>query len=314
MALGLEAQVIGDLQIINQVKRAYQLTADNNMAGPFMHRLLHTIFFANKRVHQETSFRDGAASVPYATAELIRTMSESLVAPKALIIGLGEIGGELAKHLSKENFPITLANRTNSKANLLARELKLQHTPFESLEKELGNYDIIISCIPVKNFLQKEQLSEKNIGIQYLIDLSIPRSINPEVETLKTISLYNIDEIREKTSRAVEKRVAAIPEVETIIGEALKDVLDWSQEMQVSPTIQKLKDALEDIRRDELKKHLKNSSPEMEHFAEKFSKSITQKIAKLPILQLKAACKRGEAESLIDVLNELFNLEQQYKG
>lgn len=313
VALGLEAQVVGDLQIINQVKRAYQLAADNNTAGPFLHRILHTVFFANKRVYQETAFRDGAASVSYASAELIRTMVGSFVNAKVLIIGLGEIGEDVAKHLADNEFSLTFTNRTDSKAVALAAELQQNHIPFKSLYKELDNYDIIVSSVPVRHFIQKKDLSEKHIGVQYLVDLSIPRSIDPEVESSKTVSLYNIDEIQEKTSRAVEKRLAAVPEVEAIISEAMKDVEEWSREMEVSPTIQKLKGALEDIRQEELKKHLKNVSPEVAHFAEKLSKGITQKIMKLPVLQLKAACKRGEADSLIDVLNDLFNLEQELK-
>ena len=99
VSLGLEAQVIGDLQIINQVKKAYQLAADNNTAGPFLHRILHTVFFANKKVSQETAFRDGAASASYATAELTRTLAESFVDTKVLIVGLGEIGEDPSEAL-----------------------------------------------------------------------------------------------------------------------------------------------------------------------------------------------------------------------
>ncbi len=313
VALGLEAQVIGDLQIINQVKKAYQIAADNNTAGPFMHRILHTVFFANKKVFQETAFRDGAASVSYATAELTRTLAESFVETKVLIIGLGEIGEDLAKHLAAEPFSVTLTNRTGTKTITLATELGLNHISFDGLKTELHNYDIIVSSIPVKDFIGSKDFSDEAEGIKFLIDLSIPRSIDPSVETLKGISLYNIDEIQEKTSRAVEKRKAAIPAVEGIIEEAMQDVRAWSREMEVSPTIQKLKNTLEEIRQEELKKHLKNSSEEMEFFAEKLSKSITQKIMKLPVLQLKAACQRGEADKLIDVLNDLFNLDQETK-
>ena len=313
VSLGLEAQVIGDLQIINQVKKAYQLAADNNTAGPFLHRILHTVFFANKKVSQETAFRDGAASASYATAELTRTLAESFVDTKVLIVGLGEIGEDLAKHLSGEQFSVSLTNRTESKATALANELGLSQLSFEDMKSKLGAYDIIISSIPVRDFFGPEDFSSESEGIKFLIDLSIPRSIDPAIETMKGISLYNIDEIQEKTSQAVEKRKAAIPHVETIIEEAMQDVRAWSREMEVSPTIQKLKNTLEEIRKEELKKHLKNSSKEMEFFAEKLSKSITQKIMKLPVLQLKAACKRGDADKLIDVLNDLFNLEQETK-
>lgn len=313
VSLGLEAQVIGDLQIINQVKKAYQIAADNNTAGPFLHRILHTVFFANKKVFQETAFRDGAASVSYATAELTRTLAESFVDTKVLIVGLGEIGEDLARHLSDEQFSVSVTNRTDTKATEIAEDLGLEQLTFEEMKSQLAVYDIIISSVPVQDFIGSNDFSSDTAGIKFLIDLSIPRSIDPAVESLKGVSLYNIDEIQEKTSQAVEKRKAAIPHVEAIIEDAMQDVRAWSREMEVSPTIQKLKNTLEEIRQEELKKHLKNSSEEMEFFADKLSKSITQKIMKLPVLQLKAACQRGEADKLIDVLNDLFNLDQETK-
>ncbi|MBO3700784.1 glutamyl-tRNA reductase [Roseivirga sp. E12] len=313
VALGLEAQVIGDLQIINQVKKAYQIAADNNTAGPFMHRILHTVFFANKKVFQETAFRDGAASVSYATAELTRNLAESFIDAKVLIIGLGEIGEDLAKHLSGEQFSVSLTNRTSAKTEMLATELSLNQVPFANLNTQLDAHDIIISSIPVKDFIGPKHFEKTTSGLKFLVDLSIPRSIDPKVEAIQGVSLYNIDEIQEKTSKAVEKRKAAIPHVEAIIEDAMEDVRAWSREMEVSPTIQKLKNTLEEIRQEELRKHLKNSSEEMEFFADKLSKSITQKIMKLPVLQLKAACQRGDADKLVDVLNDLFNLEQEAK-
>lgn len=311
VSLGLEAQVIGDLQIINQVKQAYQLAADNNTAGPFMHRLLHTVFFANKRVFQETAFRDGAASLSYATATLARTLAESFIDAKVLLIGLGEIGEDLARHLAESELSVTLSNRTLEKTSSLAKELSLHQLAFRKVKESIQEYDIIISSVSVKDFIKKEDLNTGQDGIQYLIDLSIPRSIDPQVESVKGIALYNIDEIQEKASKAVEKRIAAIPQVEAIIKEVMIDIEEWSRDLEVSPTIQKLKNALEDIRKDELQKHLKNATPEMEFFAEKLSKSITQKIMKLPVLELKAACKRGEADSLIEVLTDIFNLDQE---
>lgn len=311
VSMGLEAQVVGDLQIINQIKRAYQLTADANMAGPYLHRLLHTIFFANKRVVQETAFRDGAASVSYATAELVKTLAQGFVDAKVLVMGVGEIGEDLAKHLSGSSFDVTLTNRSEDKLTQVALECGLASTPFDSIKNELSQYDIVISSLPVKDFIDINDIDSSNgAGLKYFIDLSIPRSISPSIESIQGVNLYNIDEIQDKTSQAVQKRINAIPQVEAIVTESMAEFSDWSREMEVSPTIQKLKNALEEIRQEELKKHLKNVSPEIEAFADKFSKSITNKIMKLPVLQLKAACQRGEAETLIDVLNDLFNLEK----
>ncbi len=314
VSLGLEAQVIGDLQIINQVKRSYQHSADAQAAGPFLHRILHTIFYANKRVFQETNFRNGAASVSYASAELVRNVSQNIENPKVLVFGLGEIGEDVAKHLAEESNPVTITNRTLEKAIALGSELNLDVVPFDQALEQLNQFDVIISSVPVKHIVDKSKLQGKNNGLKFLIDLSIPRSIDPAVETISGIALYNIDEIQSNTSAALNKRLSAIPHVESIIEDSLVDLKDWSMEMEVSPTIQKLKGALEDIRQDELQKHLKNASPEIEAFAEKLSKSLTQKIMKLPVLQLKAACKRGEAETLIDILNDLFDLENQKVG
>ena len=97
VAVGLEAQVVGDIQIANQVKRAYQTSVDLDMAGPFLHRLMHTVFFTNKRVVQETAFRDGAASLSYATIELMESLTSNTYQPRILLIGLGEIGEDVAK-------------------------------------------------------------------------------------------------------------------------------------------------------------------------------------------------------------------------
>lgn len=311
VSLGLEAQVVGDLQISNQVKRAYQWAADAQLAGPFLHRLMHTIFFSSKRVVQETAFRDGAASVSYATAELVQDLAKNIVDPKVMVLGVGEIGADVCRHLSDTNIEVNICNRTIAKAKVLAEECNLGVVDFESLRDTIQDYDIIVSSVSNKSpLIDLELLGGKLNGFKFFVDLSIPRSISPRISQLAGATLFNIDEINDKASAAVEKRKAAIPQVEAIINQAILEFGDWSKEMEVSPTIHKLKGALEQIRQEELTKHLKNATPEVQEFAERFSKSITQKIIKLPVLQLKAACKRGEAETLIDVLNDLFDLEK----
>ena len=125
--------------------------------------------------------------------------------------------------------------------------------------------------------------------------------------------VYNLDDLQEKTNEAVEKRKAAVPKVQQILDEAIAEFEDWSKEMVISPTIQKLKNQLEQIRKEELARFLKNAKPEEAAKLEEMSRSMMQKILKYPVLQLKAACKRGDAESLTELLNELFNLEDTQK-
>jgi glutamyl-tRNA reductase len=311
VATGLHSQVVGDMQIPNQIKHAYQWTADLNMAGPFLHRLLHTIFFANKRVAQETFFRDGAASVSYAAVELLDSLMPN---PKILVVGLGEIGTDVCRNLAQKNeADVTLVNRTRSKSDGLAEELHFKVADFENIEEEISRADIIVSSIAKDEpFFTKEMMVRlRGMSFKYFIDLSVPRSVSPEVEQIPGVMLYSIDSIRSRADEALARRLESVPRVQEIIGEAVLEFNDWSKEMIVSPTIQKLKGALEQIRKEELTRFTKNLSDAELEKVERITTSMMQKILKLPVLQLKAACKRGEAETLIDVLNDLFNLEKQ---
>ena len=312
VAIGLDAQVIGDLQISGQVKNAYQWSADENMAGPFLHRLMHTIFFVNKRVVQETSFRDGAASISYAAKEMAEDLTAGLTSPKVLVVGVGEIGQDVCLNLVHSRLnQVKILNRTVEKAEKLAQKCGFTSGSIDALADEIAAADIVISSVSGNTpLITRELLSNvKILSHKYFIDLSMPRSVESTIEELPGTIVYNLDDIREKTNEAVEKRKASIPHVKAIIKEVINDFEDWSKEMIVTPTIQKLKNTLEQIRKEELARFLKNTKPEEAERLEEMSKSLMQKILKYPVLQLKAACRRGDAESLSEVLNELFNLE-----
>jgi glutamyl-tRNA reductase len=314
VCVGLHSQVVGDMQIPNQVKQSYQWSADLDMAGPFLHRLMHTIFFTNKRVAQETSFRDGAASVSYAAVELIEELVGENQNPNVLVVGLGEIGTDVCKNLeSRKLSNITLCNRTHAKTEALAQKYGFRMADFANLTDEIGRADVIISSITRDEPLFTPQLlaSINVLTYKYFIDLSVPRSVDAAVEQIPGVLVYNIDHIRNRADEALNQRLAAIPQVEAIVTQAVAEFGDWSKEMIVSPTINKLKNALEQIRKEEIARHLKHLTPGESEKVDKITRGIMQKIIKLPVLQLKAACKRGEAETLIDVLNDLFDLENQ---
>jgi glutamyl-tRNA reductase len=313
VATGLQSKVVGDLQIPNQIKKAYQLAADLNMAGPYLHRLMHTIFYSNKRVAQETSFRDGAASVSYATVALAEELAQAIATPKILILGLGEIGIDVCKNLEDKDFAeVTVMNRTFEKAERVAQGKNFRVAPFEDMCKEVEAADIIISSVRTDApIITQEKLKGMQLlSFKYFIDLSVPRSIEEAVEKVSGILLYNIDSLKERADEALAARMASIPDVHVIIEESIESFNDWSKEMEVSPTIHKLKGALEQIRKEEINRHLKGLSAEEVEKLEKITASLVQKIIKQPIIHLKAACKRGDSETMVDVLNDLFNLEQ----
>lgn len=313
VAIGLDAQVLGDLQISGQVKNAYQWTADENMAGPFLHRLMHTIFFCNKRVVQETAFRDGAASISYAAKEMAEDLAAGVPSPKVLVVGVGEIGQDVCLNLINSKFKnVTILNRTLVKAEKLAVKCGFSFNTIDKLKAEIEDADVIFSSVSgTEPLITKDLFSGARFFThKYFIDLSIPRSIEPEVDEISGAVVFNLDDIQEKTNEAVEKRKASIPHVLQIIEEAMEEFEDWSKEMVVSPTIQRLKNALEQIRKEELSRYVKNAKPEEAEKLDEMSKSLMQKILKYPVLHLKAACRRGDAGSLAEILQDLFNLEQ----
>jgi len=314
VAMGLEAQVVGDIQISNQVKRAYQASADLEMAGPFLHRLMHTVFFTNKRIVQETSFREGAASLSYAAIELIESLTQNTYEPRILLIGVGEIGEDVAKNMVYlPTAKVTVSNRTLSKAEEIAAPLGFEVIPFENCIDAMADADVIV-CSIMKNepFITKELIKKFEIpSYKLLVDLSVPRSIETSVEDVPGVILYNVDNIRSKTSEALEKRLASVPHVETIINESIEEFYSWKKEMMVSPTINKLKQTLEQIRREELSRYLKNADAKEFAVIDKITKSMMQKILKVPVVQLRAACQRDQAEEMIEFISDLFDLDRE---
>ncbi len=314
VSMGLEAQVVGDIQISNQVKRAYQAAADLDMAGPFLHRLMHTVFFTNKRIVQETSFRDGAASLSYAAIELIESLTSNTYQPRVLLIGVGEIGEDVAKNMVYlPDAKVKITNRTQSKAEAIAAELGFEVVPFDDCLDAMKEADVIVSSIQRSEpFITKKLISDFEIqSYKLLVDLSVPRSIETTVEDIPGVILYNVDNIRSKATEALDKRLAAIPRVEEIIEETIEEFSGWKKEMLVSPTINKLKQSLEQIRQEELARFMKNASEEEFAVIDKITKSMMQKVLKVPVVQLRAACKRDEAEEMIEFISDLFDLNQE---
>ncbi len=313
VALGLESMVIGDMQIINQVKRAYQQTADLQLAGPFLHRLMHTIFFANKRVVQETCFRDGAASVSYAAVELVAELLADFAQPRVLVLGVGEIGRDVCKNLAHTRLGhVSICNRTQAKAEALAAECGAQVVPFADLWSAVAEADVVISSVANERpLITADRVAALEIlSFKYFIDLSVPRSVAPDVENIPGALVYNIDKIHQRASDAVAKRRRAIPAVEAIMEAALAEFDTWSSEMLVLPAIQQFKQALEQIRQEEMARYLKQMDPAASRAVEIVTRSMMQKIIKLPVMQLKAACQRGDADNLVEVLQDLFNLDK----
>ena len=310
VSLGLDSQVLGDIQISNQIKRSYQASADLEMAGPFLHRLMHTIFYANKRVVQETRLQDGNASLASVSVDLIKRFIENVSNPKIALVGLGEIGENVLENLGEIEASICLLNRTKSKAQKLAVAANVTVEDYNLKGSVINECDVIVSAVSGESeVLKKESFGDRAFQHKLVIDLSVPRSIPENVGQIDGLTLYNVDDLSEKTEKARKIRIASVPDVQQIIEDSVAGFDEWREEIGVSPTIQKLKKTLDEIRKQELARHTGKVTEEEMALLEVVTKSMIQKVIKLPVLQLKAACKRGELENLVGVLNDLFNLE-----
>ena len=317
VALGLDAQVVGDMQISNQVKKAYQRSVEVEAAGPFLHRLMQAIRRANKRVQQETAFRDGAASTSYATLELVQELTAGVSRPRVLIVGLGEIGADICRHFAKSKrlSDVTICNRTTATATALGAECGLQMLEFSQLPQGLQDADVIISSLSMAApFFTQEMVAQLVLQQpKFFIDLSVPRSIAADVEDVPGAVVYNIDAIQSKATAALARRVAAIPQVRAIIAESMEGIAQWTRELRLAPVIQQVKKNLEELRQKEVARFRKNTDSAQAHLLEEATKALMQKVLKQQVLQLKAACQRGNAHEMEAVLVGLGRGEAMLK-
>lgn len=309
VALGLDSMILGDMQIINQIKRAYQLAADKNTMGPFGHRLLHSIFQTNKRVNLETTFREGNTSLASAAVGRAKAFAQQFKQPKIIILGLGEIGTTIAENLKKFHGDVVVINRTSSKATSIAERYGYIAAPISELNRELAHAHVIISAARCeKPLINTESLIAKTNRHQLYIDLSVPRSIDQSVARVTGVHLINVDKLAKQTESTLRKRESKLAEVSAIIEESMLALSEWSENYQFSPVIKQLKAALESIRKEEISRYLNEVDTDSAEIIDIATKNIIQKIIKLPVLQLKNGCKRDEAKNLTQSLIDLFDL------
>lgn len=312
MALGLESQVPGDIQLINQVKKAYKHNVAYQSYSPQMHRLIHLIFYTNKQVTNQTEFKSGTASISYSVVELIKKRFAEPQNLNILLAGIGDIGTDVAKNLRVLNpKSVTLANRTKTKALQLAQELNFSTVAMDNIDEAFSKADIIISSLSVKKpFFKPNIVGVLDSKHRCLIDLSLPRSIAEEFRTLSRFELYNIDDINAQIADTLECRRRQIPKVIKIIDENLNDFENWISETSFTPTIQKFKKCLDEIRRAEINRYANQLTENQIESVDLVTKSMLNKIVKLPVVQIKSACKRDEADNIVEALADLFDLER----
>ncbi|MBM4285086.1 MAG: glutamyl-tRNA reductase [Deltaproteobacteria bacterium] len=318
VAASLDALVVGEPQILGQVKEAYRQAARCRATGPILNRLLHKTFSVAKRVRRETGIGDHAVSVSYAAVMLGRKIFGDLAGKTALLVGAGEMAELAVEHLKGQGVArLIVANRTLERAVTLARRFGGEAVSLEELEAQLLAPDIIISSTGAGDYLLTAEqvraaMRRRKHRPLFLIDIAVPRDLDPRINDLDNVFLYNIDDLKEVVEQNRERRRAEAARAEGLVAEETAKFIDWLQTLAVYPTIISLREKAGRICEAELKKtwpHLGPLTPEQEQSLKILTQSVTQKLLHDPIIFLKRNHRRKRPHQELDLVRRLFNLD-----
>nr|MBD3622794.1 glutamyl-tRNA reductase [Sunxiuqinia sp.] len=307
---GLESMMLGEYQIVSQIKEAISHAEEIGSAGKILTRLFHKALETGKQVRTKTAMSTGAFSVSYAAVEKCSSIFEQLPDKKILLIGAGETGELVIKNLYKKGCQnIVVTNRTTSKAEELAQRFCGSAHNFKELESAVRDADIVVSSIACKTPLITPQvLSSSNTEKQTVfIDLGVPRNIDPRIAEQKNITLYNVDDLEEVVAQNMEKKKTYVATAEKIITRKTNEFSDWLSVQNLSPAIQNIILGVNEINQSELAVFKKFHNEEEYQNMEKYGKHIAEKLVKSMIRNLKNISDNGRKTEYIKVINDLFS-------
>jgi glutamyl-tRNA reductase len=319
VASSLDSMVVGEPQILGQVKEAYRTATDEKTSGVILNRLLHRTFFVAKRIRTETGIGDRAVSISYAAVELARKIFGVLAGKTVLLIGAGEMAELAVEHLIRnKTVKVWVANRTFETGVELAKQFNGQAIRFEEIPESLKTVDIIISSTGAPDYvIQRDQVKgvlrkRKNRPL-FFIDIAVPRDIDPEINRLNNTYVYDIDDLKGVIDENVEDRQKEAIKGERIVDEAVIRFREWYESLDVVPTIVALRNKMESIAAAELKKTLQSSmiSEQDVTALHKMADSLINKILHDPTRFLKRNGMREDKSFYIDTVRKLFKLDEQ---
>ena len=306
---GLDSQILGDFEIISQIRNAFNLSKSNGLINTFMDRLVNSVIQASKRIKTQTDISSGATSVSFASVQYIFKNVEDIANKNILLFGTGKIGRNTCENLVKhtKHSQITLINRTKDKAEKLAKKLNVVVKDYADLQLELQKADVVVVATGAQNpTIDKTILNLKKPLL--VLDLSIPKNVNENVKDIDGVTLIHMDQLAQITDETLENRKQHIPQAELIIEEIKEEFNSWNKNRKFAPTIQALKEKLNSIKEGELNFQRKKITNFHEEQAELISNRIIQQITKHFVNHL----KDGESmEEGIEWIEKVFQLEQE---
>jgi glutamyl-tRNA reductase len=318
VASSLDSMVVGEPQILGQIKDAYRSATSLKTSGVILNRLLHRTFSVAKRIRSETGIGDRAVSISYAAIELGKKIFGTLAQKKVLLIGAGEMAELAVEHLIRNKAgDIFVANRTFESGVNLAKKFNGTAIRFEEIGECLKTVDIIISSTGSPDFIitrnqVKGVIRKRHNRPLFFIDIAVPRDIDPEVNWLTNSYVYDIDDLKGVIDENIEDRQREAIKGERIIDEAVIRFRQWYESLDVVPTIIALRNKLESIASAEVQKTLQSNqiSKQDADTIQKMTNAIINKVLHSPTIFLKKNGIRNDKSQYIDVVRKLFSLDE----
>jgi len=309
LCCGLDSMMLGDLQIVSQVKDAAKYSNKKGMLDGYTHRLMQFVLQTYKDVRTDTAINEGPASVAHAAVLFMKQRFKQFTDKKILLFGTGEIGETTVKNLQKHSYKeIVLINRTRSKAEAIANPLGIRVAAIEKLKEELSDTNILIVATGA---FEPTVNAEHFNGIDreiLLLDLSVPRNIDTAVDKLDGLELIDMDQLNSIQDETLAMRRKNIPKARTIINLHKNEFYDWVLMRNLSPTILALREKLHSYRTDELEQQKFRLSEEELQKADKLATSVVNKIANQATEYIKS--KYRHSDEMVKMVEEMFKLNQ----
>jgi glutamyl-tRNA reductase len=318
VAAGLDSLVVGEPQILGQVKDAFQSAADKHCVGPLLRHVFRWSFGVGKRVRSETALGEGAVSVSFAAVALARKIFGRLTGRRVLIVGSGEISTLTAQHLRSQGVgEIVITSRTYAHADALASEVGGTAVPWDGMLQALGSADIVLTAtgaprpIITRAQLEAAQGRHRRSLPLFIIDVAMPRDVEPSVGDIEQVFLYNVDDLQSIVQENLSRRAAEVKRAESIVNEEVTKYMAWQRSRGAVPTVVALRQRFEAIRRAELQRldgKLGALPPEARARVDEVTRLIVEKLLLEPTEQLKSLPDEETQAAYTEAVSRLFKL------
>ncbi len=306
---GLDSQILGDFEIISQLRQSFNRSKKHEIANPFLERLCNSVIQASKRIKNDTEISSGATSVAFASVQYIFKNVPDISEKNILLFGTGKIGRNTCENLIKHtnNSHITLINRTKDKAEKIAGKFNLLVKNYGDLQTEIRNTDVLIVATGAQSpTITKELIYTKKPLL--ILDLSIPKNVADNVVDLPNVNLVHLDHLSQITDETLERRKQFIPEAEAIIEKIKDEFIQWLETRKFAPVIKALKKKLKVMKDEELDFQSKKLTDFNSKQADIVSERIIQKITKQFANHLKG--ENTDADNSLALITKVFQLEE----